>query len=35
MNDFWWTMFFWTGICMYAFYKWDTRKIVKKRKIKK
>ena len=34
MNHFWFTLIFWTSICFYAFYKWDTRKVVKKRKRK-
>ena len=34
MSNFWWTIFFWTSICMFAFYQWDTRKkpTMKKRK---
>ncbi len=35
MSNFWWTLFFWSSICMFAFYQWDTRKKpVKKRKKK-
>ncbi len=35
MNNFWWTLIFWTGLSMYVFYKWDTRTPIKKRRKRK
>ena len=36
MSNFWWTIFFWTSICMFVFYQWDTvRNPVKKKRKKK